>query len=142
MHLHSPTQVVISAIFQWVFILAALSPPIALCLWAWIRLRRPPVADIGAPWRRRVAYLALAGNFFAYALPWVALVRNFTLLNSGRTVYAEQLVDGRHMLNIMAAVVAISLVLAAMAPKYVRVPLIISLVLPFFFWMVLPVGIL
>lgn len=142
MHAYPSIQVVISAIFQWAFILAVATSPIALNVWAWILLRRPPVPDIGAPWRRRVAYLALAGNFFAYALPIAALVRNFTLMSSGRPVNADELVDGRHMQSVMACAVAVSLLLAIMGPKYVRLPLILSPLLPFLFSMALPGGIL
>jgi hypothetical protein len=42
----------------------------------------------------------------------------------------------------MAASVALSLALAALGPKYVRLQLILSPLLPFFFWISLPVGIL
>ena len=133
---------VISAIIQWVFILVAATSPIVLDVWAWIRLRRSPVPYIGAPWQRRVAYLSLASNCCAYALPLAALVRNFTLLNSGRGGSAHGLVDWGLTQSILAAFVVLSLVLAAIGPKYVRPQLIISPLLPFFFWMALPVGIL
>jgi hypothetical protein len=142
MHPLESIHVVISAIFQWIFILAAATSPIVLNVWAWIRLRRPPVPDRGRPWQRLLAYLALASNFLAYAVPLAALVRNYTLLNSGHPVYGGEVVDGRLMLEIMTAFVALSLVLAAIGPKYVRLQLILSPLLPFLFWISLPEGIL
>jgi hypothetical protein len=63
-------------------------------------------------------------------------------MNSGHPVYGDEFVNGRQMLNIMTAFVALSLVLGTLAPKYVRYQLILSPVLPFFFWISLPVGIL
>lgn len=135
-------QEVVSAILQWVFILATATSPVALNVWAWNRLRRPPLTAIGSPWQRRVAYLSLASNFFAYALPLAALIRNLTLLNSGRPVSPDELVDWRLMQNIIAASVVLSLALAAIGPKYVRLQPILSPLLPFFFWISLPVGIL
>jgi hypothetical protein len=131
---------VISAIMQWAFILVAATSPIVLNVWAWMRLRRPPVPEIGAPWQRRVAYLSLAINFFAYVLPLAVLVRNSSLLDSGRPVQAGELFDGRLMQDILMVFVAVSIVLAAIGPKYVRIQLILSPLLPFFFWMSLPAG--
>jgi hypothetical protein len=136
MHPLESTQVVISAILQWVFMLAAAISPIVLNVWAWKRLRRPPVPGISAPWQRRVAYLSLASNLFAYALPLAALIRNVTSMN------ADELVNWGHTQIIIAAFIALSLALAAIGPKYVRLQLILSPLLPFFFWICLPIGIL
>jgi hypothetical protein len=136
MHPLESIQEVISAILQWVFMLAAAISPIVLNVWAWKRLRRPPVPDTSAPWQRRVAYLSLASNLFAYALPLAALIRNVTSMN------ADELVNWGHMQIIIAAFVVLSLALAAIGPKYVRLQLILSPLLPFFFWICLPTGIL
>jgi len=135
MHPLESIQEVISATLQWVFALAAATSPIALNVLAWKRLRRPPAPDIGSPWQRRAAYLGLASNFFAYALPLLALIRNFT-------VSAEELVDWPVVRNIMTASVALSLVLAVLAPKYVRIQLFLSPLIPFLFWISVPIGIL
>jgi hypothetical protein len=142
MHPLESIQMVISVILQWVFILAAATSPIVLNVWAWKRLRRPLVPDIGSPWQRRAAYFGLASNFFAYALPLLALIRNFTLMNSGRLVGAQELVDWPLVRNIMTASVVLSLVVAVLAPKYVRIQLFLSPLIPFLFWISLPVGIL
>ena len=142
MHPLESIQEVISAILQWVFVLAAATSPIVLNVWAWKRLRRPPAPDIGSPWQRRAAYLVLASNFFAYALPLLALIRNFTLMNSSRPVSADELVDWPLVRNIMTALVALSLALAALAPKYVRIQLFLSPLIPFLFWISVPIGIL
>ena len=135
MHPLESIQEVISATLQWVFALAAATSPIALNVLAWKRLRRPPAPDIGSPWQRRAAYLGLASNFFAYALPLLALIRNFT-------VSAEELVDWPVVRNIMTASVALSLVLAVLAPKYVRIQLFLSPLIPFLFWISVPIGFL
>ena len=135
-------QKVISVILQWIFILAAATSPIVLNVRAWKRLRRPPALEIGSSWQRRAAYLCLASNFFAYALPLLALIRNFILMNSGRPVSAEELVDWSPVRNVMTASVVLSLVLAALTPKYVRTQLFLSPLIPFLFWISLPVGIL
>jgi hypothetical protein len=126
-HLLETIREVISAIFQWVFILAAATSPIVLNLWAWMRLRRPPVPEIGPPWQRRVAYLSFTINFFAYVLPLAALIRNSGLLDSGRALQADELVDWRLLQDVLIASVALSVGLAALGPKYVRIQLILSM---------------
>lgn len=142
MHPPESIQETISVVLQWGFIVAAATSPIVLNIWAWKRLRHPPVPDIGSSWRRRAAYLGLASNFFAYALPLLALIRNFTLMNSGRPVSANELVDWPLVRNIMTASVVLSLVLAVLTPKYVRIQLFLSPLIPFLFWVSIPVGIL
>jgi hypothetical protein len=141
MHFLESIRIVVSAIFQWIFFLAAATSPIALNVWAWQRLRQPPVPDSAKPWSRRVAYIGLASNFCGYALPLVAFIRNFTLLNSGRPVFAEQLVDGELILKVVAALFVLSLALGAIAPKYVRFQLMVSPLLPLLFLISLPVGV-
>lgn len=142
MHPLESIQMVISVILQWVFILAAATSPIVLNVSAWKRLRRPPVPDTGSLWQRRTAYFCLASNFFAYALPLLTLIRSFTLMNSGRPVSAQELVDWPLVRTIMTASVVLSLVLAVLTPKYVRIQLFLSPLIPFLFWISLPVGIL
>ena len=141
MHFLESIRIVVSAILQWMFILAAATSPIALNVWAWQRLRRPPVPDSAKPWSRRAACIGLVSNFCGYMLPSAAFIRNFTLMNSGRPVYAEQFVDWELILKVVAALFVLSLALGATAPKYVRFQLMASPLLPFLFWISLPVGV-
>jgi hypothetical protein len=142
MHLLASAQEVISAIFQWLLMLAAATSPIVLNVWAWIRLRRSPVPDTGATWQRRLACLGLASSSLAYALPLTALIRNSTLMNSGHPVDGKDLVSWRLVQNIMTASVVLSLILAVFSPKYVRIQLFVSPLIPFLFWISVPVGVL
>lgn len=142
MHLVESIPVLIFTLTQWIFILAVVTLPVLLNIWAWRLLRRWAVHDIDKPWKRRVAYLALASNCCVYALPWVAFIRNFILINSGHPVNADELIDGELIVKVVGALCVLSISLGAIGPKYVRFQLMFSPIIPFIFLIALPVGIL
>ena len=140
-HILESIRGVVSAIFQWIFILAAATSPIALNVWAWRRLRRPPIPDRGTPLRRRSAYIGLASNLCGYALPLGAAIRNVVLATSGRPVRGDEFVDWNLIMMATVALLLLSLALGAIGPKYVRLQLMLAPVLPFLFWISLPLGV-
>jgi hypothetical protein len=119
-----------SAIIQWGIVLVVAILPIALVVDAVRRLRRSNVS-----WRQWSAYVGAVSSLSVYALPVLLLIHNMLVISSapwrsGPTLYA------------ICALVVLSIVLAIVGPKHVRPQLIISALLPFFFWLFVPRGIL
>jgi hypothetical protein len=133
----------ISAIFQWIWIFMAAVSPIALNVWAWRLLRHGATDNLDASRKRHAAQLGVAANLVGYALPIAALVRNVYLMSSGgRMVSAGELGDFRLVQEIMVVVLILSISMAALGPKRTRIQLMVSAVIPFVFWMSIPIGIL
>lgn len=124
---------VVSAIIQWSLILAVAVLPIVLNVDAVRRLRRSTVVGDGVFWRRRAAYVGAASNVFLYALPVTLLIHN---------VIVNAPWDWGPVQDAMVALFLLSIVLAIVGPKNVRPQLIIGVLIPFFFWLLLPRGIL
>ncbi|HUK30869.1 MAG TPA: hypothetical protein VLV89_07135 [Candidatus Acidoferrum sp.] len=123
------------------FAVGALLPPI-LDVVVWWRLRHLFEGALSLNWRRQVAYFGLVANFLAYAIPWVTLIYNYILSNRGRPVGAEEFIDGLAATKFSLALAALSLVLGVMAPKQVRVQLILSAVCVAIFLVSIPMGVL
>ena len=124
---------VISAITQWTLLIVVAVLPIALDVDAVRRLRRSPTADSRAPWRHRAAYVGATSNLFVYGLP-IALVIHNMIVNTpwvSDPIYVA-----------MTVLFVLSIVLAIVGPIYVRPQLIIGVLLPFFFWQLLPRAVL
>jgi hypothetical protein len=116
--------------------------PIALNVYVWRRLRRMAVGDTTAPWRKSVAYVALATSSLAYAIPWAGFIYMYLLLHRGRAVSADEMINGQVVVEVSIALAALSLVLSPFGPKYVRVQLMISAVTVGLFWLSIPLGVL
>ena len=118
-----------------ILFIVELIAPLALngfVLWRLVR----GVGGTPAPWRKRVAYIGLAASCLAYATPWFAFICILALWNSQRTI------NGMLFLEVAAAFAAVSLVLGAMSPKNVRVPLVASALCMIYLWLSIPIGIL
>ena len=124
---------VVSAIIQWALVLVVAIFPIALNVDAVRRLRRSTVVGERFSWRRRAAYVGAASNVFLYALPITLLIHN---------VIVNAPWDWNPVQDALVALFLLSIVLAVVGPKNVRPQLIIGVLLPFFFWLLLPRGIL
>jgi hypothetical protein len=124
---------VVSAIIQWALILVVAIFPIVLNVDAVRRLRRSTVIGNSVSWRRRAAHVGAASNVFLYALPVALLIHN---------VIVNAPWDWDPVQDAMVALFLLSIVLAIVGPKNVRPQLIIGVLLPFFFWLLLPRGIL
>jgi hypothetical protein len=121
-------------------VLAVLSP-IILNVYVWRRLRHG-AGETAAPWRRSIAYFGLATNFLAYAIPWTGFIYMYLLLHQRRVVSADEMIDGRVVVEISVGLAALSLVLGVLGPKSVRVQLVISAVIVGAFWLSIPMGVL
>ena len=124
--------VAVSAIIQWALILVVAVLPIVLNVDAIRRLRRSTVVGNRFSWRR-AAYVGAASNVFLYTLPITLLIHN---------VIVNAPWDWNPVQYAMVAMFLLSIVLAIVGPKNVRPQLIIGVLLPFFFWLLLPRGIL
>jgi len=124
---------VVSAIIQWALILVVAVLPIVLNVVTVRRLRRSAVVGNRFSWRRRAAYVGAASNVFVYTLPVALLIHN---------VIVDAPWDSDLVQDAMVALFLLSIVLAIVGPKNVRAQLIIGVSLPFFFWLLLPRGIL
>ena len=124
---------IVSAIIQWTLILVVAVLPIVLDVDAVRRLRRSVVVENRFSWRRRAAYLGTVSNVFVYVLPVTLLIHN-VIVNA--PWYSDPFQDA------LVALVLLSIALAIIGPKNVRPQLIIGVLLPFFFWFLLPRGIL
>jgi hypothetical protein len=122
--------------------MAAVFLPVALNVVVWWRLRHAIVGDTSAPWRRLVAYLGLATNSLAYAIPWGSIIYNYILLNRSRDVNANEFIDGLLVVKVSVALAALSLVLGALGPKHVQAQLILSALIVGCFWFSIPIGVL
>lgn len=120
---------IIFAIIQWAMIIVVAFLPIALDVDAVRRLRRSSAADSTSPWRHRAAYVGVGSNIFVFGLPITLLVHNI-IVNSPW--------DSDPIYSAMAVLVALSIVLAVVGPKYVRPQLTIGALLPLLFWSTLP----
>jgi hypothetical protein len=119
-----------SAIIQWGTVLAVAVLPIALVVDAVRRLWRS-----NGSWRERSAYVGAASSLFVYSLPVLLLIHNMFVISSAPWRSAP-------IQYAMNAFVVLSMVLAIVGPKNVRAQLIISALLPFFFWLFVPRSIL
>jgi hypothetical protein len=124
---------VISVLIEWTVIITVAILPIVLDVDALRRLTRSPTADSRASWGHRAAYVGTASNIFVYGLPITLLIHNI-IVNSPW--------DSGPIYDAMTALFVLSMVLAIVGPKHVRAQLIIGVLLPFFFWLALPRGIL
>ena len=124
---------IISGVIQFGMVLVFAVFPIILDVDALRRLRRSSVVDNKLSWRRRAAYLGAASNVFVYALPVTLLIHN---------VVVNAPWDSDPFQDALVSLVLLSILLAILGPKNVRPQLIISALLPFFFWFILPGGIL
>ena len=96
-------------------VLAVLSP-IILNVYVWRRLRHG-AGETAAPWRRSIAYFGLATNFLAYAIPWAGFIYMYLLLHQRRVVSADEMIDGRVVVEISVGLAALSLVLGVLGPN-------------------------
>jgi hypothetical protein len=126
---------------EFLFVLL-LFAPIVLNAFVWWRLRHAPVGDTSPPWRIRIAHLGLWTNSSAYVIPWAQILYTFILLNSGRPVPADDLIDGRVVVGISVALAALSGMFGAASPKHVRIPLLLSAVSVACLWLSIPMGVL
>ena len=124
------------------FFLLAVISPVALNVVVWRRLTHTAVGDTSAPWQRLVAYFGLGTNFLAYLIPWGVFTYSYFLLNSGRPVSSDEMIDGALFVNAAVALAALSLVLGALGPKHIRNQQMFSALIVGFFWMSIPRGIL
>jgi hypothetical protein len=116
----------ISAILQWTVILVGVALPVVLDADAVRRLRKSPVFDSRASWRKRAGYLGAASNTLVYALPIALLIHN---------VVTVHFWDSERFTAAFAALFVLSMALAVAAPRYVRPQLIIGVLIPFFLWL-------
>jgi hypothetical protein len=123
------------AIIQWATVLVVAVLPLALLVDAVRRLWRASVVGSNASWRQRSAYVGAASSLFVYALPVMLLIHNMFVISNAP--WRSALIQ-----YAMNAFVVLSVVLAIVGPKNVRPQLIISALLPFFFWLFVPRGIL
>jgi hypothetical protein len=126
---------------EFLFVLL-LFAPIVLNAFVWWRLRHAPVSDASPPWRIRIAYLGLWTNSLAYAIPWAQILYSFILLNSGRPVPGDDLIDGRVVIGIAITLAALSGVFGAASPKHVRIQLLLSALSVACLWLSIPMGVL
>ncbi len=119
---------IISAIFQWTWVLLAAVLPIALDIDVVRRLRRSRAVDSNASWRQRAAYVGAASNVLVFALPITFLIHN--------VMVTAPWWDWRPFQDALVAAFALSIALAIVGPKYVRAQLTIGVLLPFFFWLI------
>lgn len=131
-HIEFLVEIVV-AIIQCIVTLVVAVLPIVLDVHAVRRLRRSAVADNRFSWRRRAAYLGAASNVLVYALPVTLLIHN---------VIVNAPWDSDPVQDALVALVPLSIVLAIVGPKNVRLQLLIGGLLPFLFWFLLPRGIL
>ena len=116
--------------------------PVALEIVVWLRLRDKTVGDISTPWRKQIAYVGLATNCLAFAMPWGLFLYNYILLNRGRPVSGDEMIDVSLVAKGSLALAALSLALGILGPKHVRILLILSALSVGCFWLLIPVGIL
>ena len=121
------------------FILAVFLP-IALNVDVWRRLRRGPLGDTSAPWRKSIGYVGLATNSLAFAIPWGGFIYQYILFRRGRAVSADVMINGPLVVEVSVALAVLSLIFGAVAPKDVRVQLMISAVTVGYFWLSIPMG--
>ena len=124
------------------FFLIVVFLPIALDIVVWLRLRDEIIGDIPKPWRMKVAYIGLATNCLAFAMPWVVFVYNYFLDTSGRSYSAGEVLDYNVFLKLTFGLTAVSLGLGILSPKHVRILLLLSALIVPCFWLVIPHGIL
>jgi hypothetical protein len=100
----------------------------------WRQLRRV-TADAPASWRRLVAYLGIATNSFAFAIPVGHLIYTSILLNGHRLAYAPDTFNGLLVTRVSSVFALLTMVLGAMSPKNVRLQLMFSAGILICFWL-------
>ena len=120
---------------QLILFLIALVLGSAMNVIVWRQLRRVTVADAPASWRRLVAYLGIATNSFAFAIPAGHLIYTSILLNGHRLAYAPDTFNGLLVTRVSCVLALLTLVLAAMSPKNVRLQLMFSAGILICFWL-------
>jgi hypothetical protein len=124
-----------SAIIQWATVLVVAVLPVALVVDAVRRLWRAPVLGSNASWRQWSAYVGAASSLFVFTLPVMLLIHNMFVSSNAPWRWEP-------FQYAMTACVVLSIALAVVGPKNVRPQLMISALLPFFFWLLVPRGIL
>lgn len=114
--------------------------PVALDINIGRRLRH--AGANGERWRSRVALVGLIANCLAYLIPWGLLAYNVLLLGSGRPVSGSELVDPLFPLGLSLVLAGMSVIMGAIAPKYVRVQLVLSGICIVLLLLSIPMGIL
>jgi hypothetical protein len=124
--------------------LVLVSLPLApvLLVVSWRTLRRHNREDIPPGWRVRIAFVGLASGLLAYLIPWTVIAYHYILLNSGRPVSGNELIDGVLALKVSLCLAALSFILGAFGPKSSRVCLMLSAICIGFLWLSIPIGIL
>jgi hypothetical protein len=120
---------------QLILFLVALVLASAMNVIVWRQLRRVTAGDAPASWRRLVAYLGIATNSLAFAIPAGHLIYASILLNGHRLAYAPDTFNGLLVARASVAFGLLTMVLGAMSPKNVRLQLMFSAGILFCFWL-------
>jgi hypothetical protein len=123
---------------QLLLVVAAVLLPLVLNVVALRRLWHLTAADEPAPWRKMLAYLGLATNLLAYAIPWAL----FLYMDIVRPTSPDKMFDGVLVVNIALALATLSFISGGMGPKQVRSYQMLSALIVGFFWLSIPMGIL
>jgi len=110
------------------FVIVFVFLPIVLNVAGWWHFRHPAPKESSAGWRRLAAGFGLLANSLAIAVVWGAFLYSYLLLNyvgRHRLVAADEMIDGRLVLTASLALAAFSMVAGAMAPRGVRLPLLL-----------------